>query len=108
VSTFASHLASKIKSNPKFWMDVESVWSKGIGNIIPNLQSSPKDDDTILDHVFSRYIESASIFAKSSNEHDRVLAQIPLRKNVNQDAMRAVCYGFIQQKLCNRMRYEEV
>lgn len=75
MSTFAKDLTHKIRLNPMFWSDLECIWSKGISSLITGMQSKVDNNSDEIANALSRQIRSASIFAKSSMEKDRVLAQ---------------------------------
>ncbi|MCB9397377.1 MAG: DEAD/DEAH box helicase [Acidobacteria bacterium] len=72
---FANDLTERIKLNPEFWVDLESVWSKGIASLFPKIRNGTSMISDGLENAVKRHIQSASIIAQSSIESDRVMAQ---------------------------------
>jgi hypothetical protein len=75
VNDFAQQLAERIKGNPAFWDDIDTVFSKGLqalmGGLHDDHQSSPEDTHTAT----LRLIEAALAFSQSPEDRDRNLAQ---------------------------------
>jgi len=73
VATFADTLSAQIRGNPAFWTDFRSMCSFALREVV-----KPRVDvgtTGVSEEVLGRLLETASVFAQSTSDEDRGLAQ---------------------------------
>jgi hypothetical protein len=73
MNTFANSLVARIRNNPVFWADVETVSSLAMSRLIPGIQrhASTGTEQTSI----RRLLQSASAFSQTEADADKTLAQ---------------------------------